>query len=71
MFSRGDLTLNKDELKALNRLAREQAKLNLLKDICFDITVCNIEGWDYIEYLLELKKEIEHFISVSQTDKQD
>ena len=41
--------------KALNRLAREQIKLRLLADIRFDLAVCELEGWDKIEYLNELK----------------
>ena len=41
--------------KALQRLAREQLKLRLLADIACDIQICKIEGWQYKEYLLELK----------------
>lgn len=40
---------------ALNALAREKQKLNLLKDIRVDIEVCKLEGYDYRQYLLELK----------------
>lgn len=45
--------------KALNRLAREQIKLRLLADIRFDLAVCEIEGWDKLEYLNELKSMID------------
>lgn len=45
--------------KALNRLAREQIKLRLLADICFDLAVCEIEGWDKAEYLSEIKNMID------------
>lgn len=45
--------------KALNRLAREQIKLRLLADIRFDLAVCEIEGWDKLEYLNELKNMID------------
>ena len=44
--------------KALNRLAREQIKLRLLADIRFDLAVCEIEGWNKLEYLNELKSMI-------------
>lgn len=44
--------------KALNRLAREQIKLRLLADIRFDLAVCEIEGWNKLEYLNELKDMI-------------
>lgn len=37
-------------------------KLKLLQDIRFDITVCAIDGYDCIEYLLELKEIIDGFI---------
>ena len=40
--------------KALNRLAREQIKLRLLADIRMDLMVCELEGWDKLEYLDEL-----------------
>lgn len=45
--------------KALNRLAREQIKLRLLADIRFDLAVCEIEGWNKLEYLNELKSMID------------
>lgn len=56
------VTLNPDTpeaRKALNRLAREQIKLRLLADIRFDLAVCEIEGWDKLEYLNELKSMID------------
>ena len=40
--------------KALNRLAREQIKLRLLADIRMDLMVCELEGWNKLEYLNEL-----------------
>lgn len=46
----------------LQRLAREQMKQRLLQDILMDITICKLEGFDYKEYLLELKSEIDVFI---------
>lgn len=46
----------------LQRLAREQMKQRLLQDILMDITICKLEGFDYKEYLLELKEEIDRFI---------
>ena len=45
--------------KALNRLAREQIKLRLLADIRFDLAVGEIEGWNKLEYLNELKSMID------------
>ena len=57
-----DVILNPDTQearKALNRLAREQIKLRLLADIRFDLAVCEIEGWNKLEYLNELKSMID------------
>lgn len=46
---------------SLNRLAREQMKLRLMQDIRTDLIVCEIEGWDKMEYLNELKELINSF----------
>ena len=54
-----NLELDKETRLALNRKAREELKLKILADISFDIEVCKIEGWDYLEYLHELKELIE------------
>ena len=46
---------------ALQQLAREQMKHKLMSDIRFDIHVCQLEGWDYREYLHELHELIALF----------
>lgn len=46
---------------SLNRLAREQMKLKLMADIRTDLMVCEIEGWDKMEYLNELKELVKSF----------
>ena len=48
-----------DESAALNRLAREQMKHRLLADVIVDMTVCELEGWDMMEYAKELFVEVE------------
>lgn len=48
--------------KALTQLAREQSKYRLMCDIRVDIEVCILEGWDYKEYLEELKDIIDGFL---------
>lgn len=53
---------NKEYARQLNVLAREQLKIRLLNDIKMDIEICQLEGWDYKEYLLELKKLIDGFL---------
>ena len=47
---------------SLNRLAREQMKLRLMQDIRTDLIVCEIEGWNKMEYLNELKALIDGFV---------
>ena len=44
--------------KTLNRLAREKMKYRLLADISLDLVICELEGWDKLEYLAELKEMI-------------
>lgn len=51
---------NREETaKALHRLAREQMKQRLLADILADISVCNLEGWEWREHLKELKQIVD------------
>lgn len=44
--------------RTVNEMARESFKLNLLKDIMCDMTICEIEGWCKAEYIREIKKMI-------------
>lgn len=60
---------NKECARALNTLAREQLKHRLLADIRIDIQICQLEGWDYKEYLLELKKLIDSFLKKKKSKK--
>lgn len=47
--------------KALNTLARHKMIERLYRDILVDMTVCEIEGWDKMEYIRELQEVINHF----------
>lgn len=55
--------LSVDEVQAIaettNRLARERFKEWLLKELLFDLQVCRIEGWDFKQYVTELKMLID------------
>ena len=42
--------------KTVNDLARLKFKEQLLKEIMFDLMVCEIENWDKKEYINEIKK---------------
>lgn len=44
--------------RTVNELAREQFKLKLLNDIRCDLMICEIEGWDKMEYLNEIRRII-------------
>lgn len=44
--------------KNINILARKRFQEHLLKEIMFDLMVCEIEGWDKKEYIREIKKLI-------------
>lgn len=50
-----------DVEKALNDLARHQMVRRIYLDILVDLTVCDIEGWDKMEYIYRLKEVIDHF----------
>ena len=41
--------------KTVNDLARKAFQYQLLKEIMVDLMVCEIEGWDKLEYIRELK----------------
>jgi glutaredoxin len=41
--------------KTVNNLARKKFEEQLLKEIKFDLIVCELEGWDKKEYIKELK----------------
>lgn len=50
---------DKEGPKVFNRLAREQMKHRLLTDILADMQVCELEGWDKLEYLNELREMLD------------
>lgn len=47
--------------KTLNTLARQQMIERLYRDILIDMAVCEIEGWDKMEYIKDLQEVINHF----------
>lgn len=54
--------------KTVNTLARKKFEELLLREIRFDLMVCEIEGWDKKEYIKELRKLLNN-INLSQTKK--
>lgn len=51
--------------KKLNELARHEMIERFLKDLRVDIEICRLEGWDYFEYLQEIKEIIDSFYEKS------
>lgn len=47
--------LDKETRLAMQRVAREEMKHRIYADILADMMVCDIEGWDKMEYINELK----------------
>lgn len=54
--------IDKTTAKAANQLARKKFEEKLLQDIRFDLMVCEIEGWDKLEYIEELKNLINNLV---------
>jgi hypothetical protein len=44
--------------RKVNELARKKFQEHLLKEILFDLTVCELEGWNKLDYIKELKRLI-------------
>lgn len=49
--------------KAFNRYAREQMKVRILTDVKADMMVCEINGWDKLEYLNELSEMLSDLLN--------
>lgn len=47
--------------RELQELARHQIITRLYADILADMAVCEIEGWDKMEFIRQLKTTIDHF----------
>ena len=59
-----------DTARALNDLARHELKLRILQDLRAYISICQMEGWDYREYLFDLIELIKGFVKKPETLKQ-
>lgn len=53
----------KETRLALQKCARENMKLRLLKDIQIDLIVCELEGFSKTEYLFDLAELVNSFIN--------
>lgn len=57
----GVIIQDKETAKELNDLARHQRILQLEQDILMDMQICEIEGWDKLEYITMLRELINGF----------
>jgi len=57
--------IDENYCKTVNELARKKFEMRLLADIRVDLMVCEIEGWDKMEYIEELKALINGLVSRS------
>ena len=51
----------KETARALNNLARHQQIVRLEQDLLMDMQICEVEGWDKMEYIKMLKDLISSF----------
>lgn len=52
---------NPDTPRKLNDLARYQAIVRLEQEILFDMRVCEVEGWDKMEFIKMIQELINGF----------
>lgn len=57
--NKGNTSTPQDVAQPLNQLARAKFKEKLMQELLFDLTVCKLEGWDYTEYVGQLKQLID------------
>jgi hypothetical protein len=55
---------DKKTRKAIQLCARHEMLLKLLADINWDMEICKLEGWDAMEYVRMLKKEIDRICNL-------
>lgn len=60
-MSGGVIIPDKETAKKLNELARHKQIVRLLADITADMTICELEGWDRMEYINQLKELMDSF----------
>lgn len=63
----GKADLDAETRRAMQLVAREEMKHRIYADILADMMVCEIEGWDRLEYIKDLQNM---FNSLINTQKQ-
>lgn len=55
--------LTSSDRKKVNELARKRFQEKILMDIRADLMVCDLEGWDKMEYITELQSLLNSFVT--------
>jgi len=61
--------LDKNERFIHQTAMRESMILKLLNDIVADTAVCEIEGWNPMNYIFRIKSEMDHFVLIYNKKK--
>ena len=51
----------KETARAMQELARHEMIVRLEQDILMDMAICDIEGWDKMEFINQIGELIDHF----------
>lgn len=55
--------------RKMQELARHQMITKLYADILMDINICDIEGWDKMEYINEFRELLNSLGGIHETNK--
>ena len=58
--------LDAETRRTMQRVSREEMKLRIYADILADMMVCDIEGWDKMEYIRELQNMLNNLTKKTQ-----
>lgn len=66
----GKADLDRETRRAMQRVAREEMKHRIYADILADMVVCEIEGWDRLEYIKELQDMFNNLINKTKQNNE-
>lgn len=62
----GRVDLDEGTRRAVQLVAREEMKCRIYTDILADMMICEIEGWDRLEYIKELQDMLNNLTQKKQ-----
>lgn len=62
----GVIIEDKETARALNTLRRHQTIEKLYQDILMDLMICELEGWDRLEYIKMIKEAVDFAVKNSE-----